>query len=144
MLRHLKRSTESVICQPYLEINQRRNDMSTCIGRFTNEVAYRPSVGITGNHGLYGADGKEENTNVSGTLERTTKKDGNVVKDLMSSKKIEKWISQYNLRENYTFKTIALITAGNIPLVGLHDLAALATVGIGGGEARAWRRREAA
>ncbi len=34
------------------------------------------SIGITGNYGLYGADGKEENTNVSGTLERTTKKDG--------------------------------------------------------------------
>ena len=34
------------------------------------------SIGITGNHGLYGADGKEENTDSSGTLERTTKKDG--------------------------------------------------------------------
>ena len=34
------------------------------------------SLGVTGNYGLYGADGKEENTNVSGTLERTTKKDG--------------------------------------------------------------------
>ena len=34
------------------------------------------SVGVSGNYGLYGANGKEENTNVSGTLERTTKKDG--------------------------------------------------------------------
>ena len=34
------------------------------------------SIGITGNYGLYGADGKEENTDSSGTLERTTKKDG--------------------------------------------------------------------
>tara|TARA_B100001057_G_C22715743_1_gene897633 strand:- start:3 stop:659 length:657 start_codon:yes stop_codon:yes gene_type:complete len=34
------------------------------------------SLGVSGNYGLYGADGKEENTNVSGTLERTTKKDG--------------------------------------------------------------------
>ena len=32
------------------------------------------SVGITGNHGLYGADGKEENFDSGGTLERTTKK----------------------------------------------------------------------
>ena len=32
------------------------------------------SLGLTGNYGLYGADGKEENTNVSGVLERTTKK----------------------------------------------------------------------
>ena len=31
------------------------------------------SVGITGNHGLYGADGKEENT-ASGTLEEQLKK----------------------------------------------------------------------
>ena len=34
------------------------------------------SLGITGNYGLYGGNGKEENTNVSGVLERTTKKDG--------------------------------------------------------------------
>ena len=34
------------------------------------------SIGITGNHGLYGADGKEENYTHTGTLERTTKKDG--------------------------------------------------------------------
>ncbi len=34
------------------------------------------SVGVSGNYGLYGADGKEENTDSSGTLERTTKKDG--------------------------------------------------------------------
>ena len=34
------------------------------------------SVGVTGNYGLYGGDGKEENTDVNGALERTTKKDG--------------------------------------------------------------------
>ena len=34
------------------------------------------SVGASMNHGLYGGDGKEENTDSSGTLERTTKKDG--------------------------------------------------------------------
>ena len=34
------------------------------------------SVGLSGNYGIYGGDGKEENTNVSGVLERTTKKDG--------------------------------------------------------------------
>ena len=34
------------------------------------------SVGASMNHGLYGGDGKEENTNVSGTLERTTIKEG--------------------------------------------------------------------
>ena len=34
------------------------------------------SVGATMNHGLYGGDGKEENTDHNGTLEKTTKKDG--------------------------------------------------------------------
>jgi len=43
------------------------------------------SIGITGNHGLYGADGKEENTDVDGTLERTTKKDGAAFVDTYAS-----------------------------------------------------------
>ena len=34
------------------------------------------SIGISGNYGLYGADGKEENYDSGGTLERTTKKEG--------------------------------------------------------------------
>ena len=34
------------------------------------------SVGASLNHGIYGGNGKEENTDSSGTLERTTKKDG--------------------------------------------------------------------
>lgn len=36
--------------------------------------------------------------------------------------KLEKWISRYDLGENPNPKTFALITAGNIPLVGFHDL----------------------
>ena len=43
------------------------------------------SIGITGNHGLYGADGKEENTDSSGTWERTTKKDGAAFVDSYAS-----------------------------------------------------------
>ena len=34
------------------------------------------SIGASMNHGLYGADGKEENFTHTGTLEKTTKKDG--------------------------------------------------------------------
>lgn len=34
------------------------------------------SVGVSGNYGLYGADGKEENYTHTGTLETTTKKEG--------------------------------------------------------------------
>ena len=34
------------------------------------------SVGVSGNYGLYGADGKEENYTHTGTLEKTTTKEG--------------------------------------------------------------------
>ena len=34
------------------------------------------SIGVSGNYGIYGANGKEENYTHTGTLERTTKKDG--------------------------------------------------------------------
>ena len=35
---------------------------------------------------------------------------------------LEKWLKDYNISKNEAPKTIALILAGNIPLVGLHDL----------------------
>lgn len=38
----------------------------------------------------------------------------------LQEKHVTKWLSAYNLGE--TNKTLGLITAGNIPLVGLHDL----------------------
>ena len=37
-------------------------------------------------------------------------------------KNISQWINQYQINENNSPKTIAVIMAGNIPLVGLHDL----------------------
>ena len=42
--------------------------------------------------------------------------------DALSKEKINKWITSYDLEENQEQKTIAVIMAGNIPLVGLHDL----------------------
>ena len=36
--------------------------------------------------------------------------------------KISQWIDPYTIHENNSQKTIAIIMAGNIPLVGLHDL----------------------
>ena len=36
--------------------------------------------------------------------------------------KIARWESNYPLKDNHNPKTIAVIMAGNIPLVGLHDL----------------------
>ena len=42
--------------------------------------------------------------------------------DALSKEKINKWVTSYDLKENQEQKTIAVIMAGNIPLVGLHDL----------------------
>ena len=36
--------------------------------------------------------------------------------------KVSQWIDSYTIHENNSPKTIAIITAGNIPLVGLHDI----------------------
>ena len=40
----------------------------------------------------------------------------------LKPKNIHQWINQYQINENNSPKTIAVIMAGNIPLVGLHDL----------------------
>ena len=42
--------------------------------------------------------------------------------DALSKEKINKWITSYDSKETQEQKTIAVIMAGNIPLVGLHDL----------------------
>ncbi|MFZ5554964.1 MAG: acyl-CoA reductase [Bacteroidota bacterium] len=43
--------------------------------------------------------------------------------DLLSKENFEKWVSHYpGLSENGEPKTVAVIMAGNIPLVGFHDL----------------------
>lgn len=40
--------------------------------------------------------------------------------DLLNEKSIHAWLENYNLSDN-TNKTVAIIMAGNIPLVGFHD-----------------------
>jgi len=40
--------------------------------------------------------------------------------DLLTQEKLSKWLSNYHLEENHG-KTVAIIMAGNIPLVGFHD-----------------------
>ncbi len=42
--------------------------------------------------------------------------------NLLTEEKIYSWLNGYNIKEQAPPKTIALIMAGNIPLVGLHDL----------------------
>jgi len=40
---------------------------------------------------------------------------------LLSEEQLNKWLSNYMIPKKSTYKTIALIMAGNIPLVGFHD-----------------------
>ncbi len=49
--------------------------------------------------------------------------------DLLSEKQLNNWLSTYNIPEENNKKTIALILAGNIPLVGFHDFLASVIVG---------------
>lgn len=42
--------------------------------------------------------------------------------DLLSYNEIENWLSKYAIKSDSSSKTLGLILAGNIPMVGLHDL----------------------
>lgn len=41
----------------------------------------------------------------------------------LKNENIEKWLGNYNFTDKEPLKTIAIIMAGNIPMVGFHDLA---------------------
>ena len=41
--------------------------------------------------------------------------------EALTSDNLNEWISKYSILETNNFKTIAIIMAGNIPLVGFHD-----------------------
>jgi hypothetical protein len=41
--------------------------------------------------------------------------------DLLTEKKLQKWLSDYDFTKVFPPKTIGIVTAGNIPLVGMHD-----------------------
>jgi hypothetical protein len=42
--------------------------------------------------------------------------------DALNEQKINDWTAKYNFEKTQNSKTVAIIMAGNIPLVGLHDL----------------------
>lgn len=47
----------------------------------------------------------------------------NIVTQFLQQEKLEKWVEQYQVpAENHAPKTIGIVMAGNIPLVGFHDL----------------------
>lgn len=48
--------------------------------------------------------------------------------DLLTTSKLKKWMSAY-LLENQSPKTIGLVMAGNIPMVGFHDLLSVLILG---------------
>ena len=41
--------------------------------------------------------------------------------DLLKKEKLDNWTNNYNFNENSSSKTVAVVMAGNIPLVGFHD-----------------------
>ena len=54
--------------------------------------------------------------------EKNILKSLSAVKDSIAPEKIKKWIKQYKLNDNKPAKNVGLIMAGNIPLVGFHDM----------------------
>ena len=48
--------------------------------------------------------------------------------ELLTEKKLSAWLSNYNLNQNQP-KTVAIIMAGNIPLVGFHDFLSVLITG---------------
>ncbi|SHG16965.1 acyl-CoA reductase [Flavobacterium defluvii] len=49
--------------------------------------------------------------------------------DALTEENIDKWISKYDFTTNQKEKTVALILAGNIPLVGFHDFLSVLITG---------------
>ena len=45
-----------------------------------------------------------------------------IKREFLDAEKLHKWASAYDLSDNNTGKNVAVIMAGNIPLVGFHDL----------------------
>ena len=45
-----------------------------------------------------------------------------IIENYLHEDKIKEWVKQYNIKESITPKNIAVIMAGNIPLVGFFDL----------------------
>lgn len=44
-----------------------------------------------------------------------------IAEEYLDGKKLEQWATSYSIEEPETVKTIGLVMAGNIPLVGFHD-----------------------
>ena len=56
------------------------------------------------------------------TKENTKQAIDAIVEEMLSKDLLEKWISHYTLSDDFISKNVGLILAGNIPLVGFHDV----------------------
>lgn len=56
------------------------------------------------------------------TRDNTFRMMENIRDQFLPGEKLEAWLSKYSLKEPHPQKTVGLIMAGNIPLVGFHDL----------------------
>ncbi|MBC7534152.1 MAG: acyl-CoA reductase [Ferruginibacter sp.] len=46
----------------------------------------------------------------------------NIVEQLLQKEQLEKWAAHYHLDDNIVPKNVGIVMAGNIPMVGFHDL----------------------
>jgi hypothetical protein len=56
------------------------------------------------------------------TPENTTFALHNIANQFLNESKIEAWLSTYKIPENLNSKTIAIVAAGNIPMVAFQDI----------------------
>ena len=52
-----------------------------------------------------------------------------IAESFLSKDKLEKWVAHYHIDENISPKNIGIIMAGNIPMVGFHDMLAVFITG---------------
>ena len=56
------------------------------------------------------------------TIENTNQALQNIAIEFLNKEKLEKWLSAYELSDTPEEKTIAMVAAGNIPMVAFHDI----------------------
>src|SRR5689334_1281086 len=46
----------------------------------------------------------------------------NIINNFLQKGKLESWTKKYEVKENIAAKNVGIVMAGNIPLVGFHDM----------------------
>src|SRR4051812_28309592 len=46
----------------------------------------------------------------------------NITQNFLQTDKLKAWIKNYTIKEDNSSKTVGIVMAGNIPLVGFHDM----------------------